>query len=1099
MSTEGKAVFLSYASQDAEAAKRICDALRAAGVEVWFDAEGGLEHGDEWDAKIRRQIKECVLFIAVISANTQAREEGYFRIEWDLAAERARGIASGVAFILPVVVDDTKEPGALVPDRFRAVQWTKLPGGNVPPEVLQRFLKLWSHRTGALKQAAGDPAHAGLGSAEIPPAAKRRGGWLIPLGVALLVAAGFVVWRVSPKPDATPAVAPLSAASELATKARALLAAGRVISRETLAAADELVEQALKLDPTDADVIATGAQVDAFIVYRGFDVSERRRQSAAKRAERALALAPGSFEARHARAVVAGFLAGSPDMLAESEHIYRELWQERPADAVLGQELGRVLQDERRPADAAAVFLQAKQPLDAGWAYFYGGQFQEADKVADRLLAEKREALTFVLKANVELFGFGDMAAAQAAVGQLAPTELMNDDAAGIALRLAVLQRDAPRILQLLGAFANPFVSIGSVNYPRQYWTGYAQQMLAHPEAAQSEWHGALQAVEERLKSNPSDAESLGWVAVLQAMLGEKEAAGQALRLHLNYHPVAPGRWDWWEGLTILHLGGRNDEVLDMLAGELRQPHGGNRTLHLFARSCPEFDPLRTDPRFEALLRETLPAGMRPFTTAADQPAGVKADEKSVAVLAFTNLSDDKANEYFSDGISEELINALGKIPGLKVPARTSSFHFKGKDVPVPEIARQLGVAYVIEGSVQHAGNKVKIGARLTKAPDGFQVWTDSFTRDAKDLFAIEEEIAEFIARKLELKLAASSPATTVSVNPEAFDAYLRGRQAWNRRTPEGYAEADAFFGRAVALDPNFARAYVGQADVLDVRGWDDGSVGRWDQRDSETLKRIEGLLGHAIALAPDLAEAYASLGTSRYDGWDYPAALTAARRAVELNPNYATGWSWLAEMLWDRGEMDEALADAHRALEIDPYSVAIVSQYSVFLHAAGRPIEALTYAERAVGLQPNASRALAAKALALLDLGRTADAVSIARELLKTEAGRAWWETGMIVARAGLTEETAELLRRNQRPEDGRLAASIFAVLGRWPEFFAIWKTRPMVTNQPWFLWEPFLDGVRQKPEFLEVIEQVGLTEAHARVQAWRQAHPPEKVKATP
>src|SRR3954471_8742290 len=157
-----KAVFLSYASQDAAAAKRIADALRGAGVEVWFDAEGGLEHGDEWDAKIRKQIKECVLFIPIISANTQSRHEGYFRIEWDLAAERARGIASGVAFILPVVIDDTREPEALVPDRVRAVQWTRLPGGVVTPEVLQRFLKLWSHRAGVVKQQSRDQPLAGV-------------------------------------------------------------------------------------------------------------------------------------------------------------------------------------------------------------------------------------------------------------------------------------------------------------------------------------------------------------------------------------------------------------------------------------------------------------------------------------------------------------------------------------------------------------------------------------------------------------------------------------------------------------------------------------------------------------------------------------------------------------------------------------------------------------------------------------------------------------------------------------------------------------------------------------------------------------------------
>src|SRR5476649_642112 len=146
-----RAVFLSYASQDAEAARRICESLRSGGVEVWFDADGGLEHGDEWDTKIRRQVKECVLFIPIISANTQAREEGYFRLEWDLAAERARTIASGVPFILPVVIDDTREPDALVPDRFRAVQWTRLRGGEVPPDLQRRFLKLWSHRTGVLK------------------------------------------------------------------------------------------------------------------------------------------------------------------------------------------------------------------------------------------------------------------------------------------------------------------------------------------------------------------------------------------------------------------------------------------------------------------------------------------------------------------------------------------------------------------------------------------------------------------------------------------------------------------------------------------------------------------------------------------------------------------------------------------------------------------------------------------------------------------------------------------------------------------------------------------------------------------------------------
>ncbi len=172
-----RAVFLSYASQDAEAARRICEALRSGGVEVWFDADGGLEHGDEWDAKIRRQIAECVFFVPLISANTQARLEGYFRIEWDLAAERARGVAAGVPFILPVVIDDTREADALVPERFRKVQWTRLAGGVVPPDVQARLLKLWSHRLGVLAQGDGrGPAYQPPPLAPMAPGESRAPG-----------------------------------------------------------------------------------------------------------------------------------------------------------------------------------------------------------------------------------------------------------------------------------------------------------------------------------------------------------------------------------------------------------------------------------------------------------------------------------------------------------------------------------------------------------------------------------------------------------------------------------------------------------------------------------------------------------------------------------------------------------------------------------------------------------------------------------------------------------------------------------------------------------------------------------------------------------
>ena len=210
--TASRAVFLSYASQDAEAARRICESLRASGIEVWFDADGGLEHGDEWDLKIRRQIKECIFFIPVISANTQARLEGYFRIEWELAAQRAMGIAAGVPFILPIAIDETRDSDALVPDRFRAVQWMRLPGGAVSPEAQTRLLKLWSHRTGVLAHEAGRAISTGYRPPELPPLApaRSRTGAYVALVAAFVVLAGAGWWwtQRAPAPAAVTAARP---------------------------------------------------------------------------------------------------------------------------------------------------------------------------------------------------------------------------------------------------------------------------------------------------------------------------------------------------------------------------------------------------------------------------------------------------------------------------------------------------------------------------------------------------------------------------------------------------------------------------------------------------------------------------------------------------------------------------------------------------------------------------------------------------------------------------------------------------------------------------------------------------------------------------
>lgn len=237
-------------------------------------------------------------------------------------------------------------------------------------------------------------------------------------------------------------------------------------------------------------------------------------------------------------------------------------------------------------------------------------------------------------------------------------------------------------------------------------------------------------------------------------------------------------------------------------------------------------------------------------------------DAKSIAVLAFANLSRDPENEYFSDGISEELLNLLSKVPGLKVSARTSAFHFKGKDTPIPEIARQLGVAYVVEGSVRKSGSQVRITAQLIDAADGFHLWSDTFTRELKDIFAVQDEIAGLVAKNLQLKLgSAVRPAR--EVNPEAHGLVLEGRHFWTQRTEAGFERAEKAFRHALAIDPNYAPAHAGLADVFAVRTWYVFQSGSLAGAESMRIAAAEAQL--ALDLDPSLVGAHAALAVVSY------------------------------------------------------------------------------------------------------------------------------------------------------------------------------------------------------------------------------------------
>ena len=699
MSDETKAVFLSYASQDAEAARRICEALRQAGVEVWFD-QSELRGGDSWDAKIRKQIKECALFVPIISSTTNARPEGYFRLEWKLAVDRSHLMADDQPFLFPISIGDITDATARVPDKFRDVQWTRLRLDETPAELATRVMRLLS---------------------------------------------GNVAGVADPRPGST-----------------------------------------------------------------------------------------------------------SPATGKRRKHDSRPAWV-RNAWSVVGL--------------AFAV-------------YFLFG------KVWRRARPEPPE---------------------KPAVEQVA------DAAQAVAAAQKMAESAVPKPTRALEEVAN----------------------------------------------------------------------------------------------------------------------------------------------------------------------------KSVAVLAFANLSDDKTNEYFSDGISEELLNVLAKIPELKVSARTSAFYFKGKDTPTREIARQLGVAYVVEGSVRKQGDKVRITAQLIKAGDGFHVWSDTFTRELKDVFAVQDEIAGVIAKNLSLKMELG--AARRAVNPEAHRLVLEGRYYWNLRTEDGFARAETAFRSALALDPGFAEAHAGLANVLATAVAYRMYAGLVDSSPEAAQHEAQ----QAIKLDPALAEAYPTLGMVYNLAGQPREAERMYRKAMELNPNYALPHHWYAIALEVEGRVDEALVEIEKAIQLDPLSAIALVTRRRMLTETGQHAAALTAYERERALgpdQPGAGRGH--RALSLLQLGRIDEAVAQARQIAAapTMELRLWVDADIVylLRRTGHDTEAAEHAARIMpRFNPGSYQrGAVLAALGRWDEAEPFLERTPANVHYM-FYWSPVWDAWRDDPRFHALLTKLGCRDAYVRARA--------------
>jgi adenylate cyclase len=360
------------------------------------------------------------------------------------------------------------------------------------------------------------------------------------------------------------------------------------------------------------------------------------------------------------------------------------------------------------------------------------------------------------------------------------------------------------------------------------------------------------------------------------------------------------------------------------------------------------------------------PGPRSPAPMATGSPAATPAndaDRRSIAVLPFVNMSGDKDNEYFSDGISEEILNVLAKTPDLHVAARTSSFAFKDKAMEVPAIARELNVRMVLEGSVRKQGDRVRITAQLIDAKTGFHVFSQTYDRELKDIFAIQDEIAKAIGSELEVKLAGAPVPGKNSVgttNLKAYDLYLRGIALWQTRSEENLWQAVDVFKQAVAADPAFAQAYGGLALVYAV-------IPDYSARISypEAGEKLTDAAEMALALDPTLPEPYAALSTPA--GWERRRSATAAllRRAIALRPSFATAYQWLGTELMAAGDPAAGLAALDHAAELDPRSLVVMENRAFVLMALGRISDARASCDRVLAFAPDYASCLNRSGLA--------------------------------------------------------------------------------------------------------------------------------------
>jgi len=457
---------------------------------------------------------------------------------------------------------------------------------------------------------------------------------------------------------------------------------------------------------------------------------------------------------------------------------------------------------------------------------------------------------------------------------------------------------------------------------------------------------------------------------------------------------------------------------------------------------------------------------------------------RSIVVLPFQNLSGDASQDYLVDGVTDALIGDLAQIGALRVISRTSAMHYKGTNKSLPEIAKELNVDAVVEGTVQRSGERVHVRAQLIHAASDSHLWAADYDRDSRDILDLQSEVARAIASEVSIKITPAEQRLLVpkrTIARAAIDNYLQGRYFWNRRTEEDMRKAIGYFEAAISADANYAQAYAGLADSYNQLG----TVMIGVMPPSEARRTGEIAARKGLEIDNEVAEAHAALAYENFFNWNWASAEEEFKRSIQLNPNYASAHSHYGLYLVARERIDEAVAETNRAQELDPLSLSISASRGFLLMNARRYEEAIEQERRVIAIDPNHYQAHWFLALTYLANQQIDQAIATSEKAvaISNRAPAALGVLGMAYGAAGRKGEANQILNELLQLEKQRYVSPmafvyVYTGLGNKDQSFAwLEKAHQERSNGiAFFKVSPTVDQLRSDPRFADLLKRIGL-----------------------